>query len=69
MLDNDLPTMDRHWWRIELAFRTYGLSPFLDPRALHVSTSYPVAVRNGRTTIPPTAARAQEDETILDDGI
>jgi len=44
MLDNDLPTMDRHWWRIEFAFRTFGLSPFLDPRALHVSTSYPIAV-------------------------
>ncbi|MFA1677995.1 hypothetical protein ACDY97_36300 [Rhizobium mongolense] len=24
---------------------------------------------NGRTTIPPAAARAQEDETILDDGV
>ncbi|MDW5315917.1 hypothetical protein R6X40_17460 [Rhizobium sp. PL01] len=68
MLDNDLPTMNRHRLRIEFAFRTCGLSPFLDPRPARINL---ISGRrfNGRTTIPPAAARAQEDETILDDGI
>jgi hypothetical protein len=52
----------------EFAVRTFGLSPFLDPRRTRINL---ISGRrcNGRTTIPPTAARAQEDETILDDGI
>ena len=45
-----------------------GLSPFFDPRHARINL---ISGRrsNGRTIIPPAAARAQEDETILDDGV
>jgi hypothetical protein len=48
--------------------KTQGLSPFVIRACARINLTSGRR-RRGCTIIPPAAAKAQEDETILDDGV
>jgi hypothetical protein len=51
-------------------FGIQALNPLHDAARIRArSTSHAVAARNGCTKIPLSAGRAQEDETILENGV
>ena len=54
---------------LQYLFGIRGLSPIAAARFRARSTSHSVAARNGCTNIPLAAVGAQEDETILEDGL
>jgi hypothetical protein len=55
---------------LQYLFGIQGLSPIADAARFRArSTSHSVAARNGCTNIPLAAVGAQEDETILEDGL